>query len=95
MATKDEALTRHDVLKIFKAVSGFFSAVIGFVKDKWEWTVILFNDVRYIYLNRNPEFLAAIEEARRISRDPNAKTFNTMAELEADLLADDDNDAEE
>ena len=92
MAMNNETLTGRGLFKILKAVSSFPRAVLEFVKDKWEWAVILFNDVRYIYLNRNPEFLAAIEEARRISRDPNVKTYNTAEELEADLLSDDDDE---
>ena len=31
--------------------------------------------------NYNEETLAALEEARRLSRDPNAKAFQTMEEL--------------
>ncbi|MCL1828934.1 MAG: type II toxin-antitoxin system RelB/DinJ family antitoxin [Oscillospiraceae bacterium] len=36
---------------------------------------------------------AAIAEAERLLRDPNAKTFMSIEELRADLLSDEDDDA--
>lgn len=36
------------------------------------------------------EVLDAIEEARQIARDPNAKSYSTWEELHAALMADDD-----
>jgi DNA-damage-inducible protein J len=38
----------------------------------------------------NAETIAAMEEANRISRDPNAKSYSSFAELVADLDSDDD-----
>ena len=38
----------------------------------------------------NAETIAAFEEAERILRDPNAKTFNSVAELMTDLEFEDD-----
>lgn len=38
----------------------------------------------------NAETIAAMEEANRISRDPDAKSYSSFAELVADLDSDDD-----
>jgi DNA-damage-inducible protein J len=38
----------------------------------------------------NAETIAAMEEANRISRDPNAKSYASFAEMVADLDSDDD-----
>ena len=38
----------------------------------------------------DPISLAALEECNRLENDPNAKSFNSMAELIADLESDDD-----
>jgi DNA-damage-inducible protein J len=38
----------------------------------------------------NAETIAAMDEANRISRDPNAKSYASFAELMADLDSDDD-----
>jgi DNA-damage-inducible protein J len=38
----------------------------------------------------NAETIAAMEEANRVSRDPNAKSYSSFAELVADLDSDDD-----
>ena len=40
----------------------------------------------------NAETLAALEEAERIIDDPKSKSFDSVAELMADLMPDDDND---
>jgi DNA-damage-inducible protein J len=36
----------------------------------------------------NPETIAAMEEANRIARDPNAKAYTTFAEMMVDLDSD-------
>jgi len=48
-----------------------------------------FEIVRY---KPNAVTQAAIAEADRLLRDPNAKTFTSMEDLRADLLSDEDDD---
>ena len=48
-----------------------------------------FEIVRY---KPNATTQAAIQEAKQLLNDPNAKTFTSMEELRADLLSDEDDD---
>ena len=71
-------------------ISDIFAGCWAWLKDKWEWAVIYYNDCRYFYFN--PKARAVLEECRRELADPNKKRYDSVEELIADILAEPDED---
>jgi len=83
----------HEAETLFEQMGVSISTAIHmFISKAVQKQAIPFEYSSYDAFYNSPEALEALEESKQLLNDPNAKSFNTMHELIADLLNDDDDD---